>query len=106
VRRGRTRRDAQLARAARRGEINGDALDRFTIAHGAAGVLMGLGRVPWWGALVLAVGWELAERPLKRVIPRAFPHASQDSLANATCDVLAVMAGWGAMQLFPQIRPD
>ena len=96
-----TRLQAQLGRAARRGEINGDAVDRFTLAHGAAGVLLGLGRVPWWAALGLAVGWELAERPLKRAVPRIFPHASQDSLANATCDVLAVMLGWGAMKLLP-----
>ena len=64
--------------------------------------MLGFGRVPWWLALTLAVGWEFAERPLKNSFPRAFPNATQDTFANAFCDVLAVMAGWGATKLLPK----
>lgn len=83
------------------GEINGDALDRFTIGHGAVGVLMGLGRMPWWGALTVAIGWEFVERGLKEAIPAAFPNATQDTTSNAIFDSMAMMLGWTAVQLFP-----
>jgi len=83
-------------RTGRRGEINGDVVDRFTLAHGAAGAVAGAIAVPFWAALLIAVGWEIVERPLKRSIPSAFPHATQDTLGNMTGDVLGFMAGWWA----------
>lgn len=80
------------------GQINGDAIDRYTLGHGAAGILMGLGRLPWWGALGLAVGWEIVERPLKDQFPKAFPNATQDTVPNAVCDALAVMVGFALVK--------
>ena len=89
---------ASLQRTARAGEINGDALDRYTIGHFAAGTLLGLGRASFAWTLALAIGWELIERPLKDAYPKAFPHASQDTFANAVFDVVAVVAGWSAIK--------
>jgi hypothetical protein len=88
-------------RQARPGEINGDGVDRFTIGHAAFGVLMGLGRVPLWAAVAVAVGWELIENPLKDRFPEAFPHASHDTFENASMDAIAMVAGWGAVQFLP-----
>lgn len=84
---------------AKPGEINGDSIDRFTAGHAAFGVLLGLGRVPWWVALGLAVGWEIVENPLKDRFPKLFPHPSHDAPVNATFDVLAVMTGWTLAQV-------
>lgn len=84
------------ARQAIPGEINGDALDRFTAAHFAIGVGYGLAGLPWYAALGLALGWELVEIPLKDHAPQVFPRSSQDTVPNAICDVAAVMAGWAA----------
>lgn len=89
-------------RAATGGEINGSAFDRYTVAHAASGVALGLRRIPWWAALGLAIVWEIVERPLKDRFPNWFPNATQDSLANSVVDVGAVMAGWGVMMLFPR----
>jgi hypothetical protein len=97
----RQRRLGQVQRTASTGEINGDAIDRFTIGHVAVGTLMGLGRIPWWGALTVAVGWEVLERGLKDSVPAAFPSATQDTTSNAVFDAMAMMLGWTAIQLFP-----
>ncbi len=74
--------------------INKAPVDRFTLAHGGVGAVYGLVRFPWWVALTLGVGWELVEIELKKRIPIIFPYASQDTLPNATIDVIAVMIGW------------
>ena len=78
---------------AKPGEINGDAVDRFTLAHLAAGAVLGGLRVPLLIVVAVALGWELVERPLKRNYPKAFPHASQDTAQNAIVDAAAVIAG-------------
>ena len=82
------------ARGAHSGEINGDFVDRFTLAHAAGGAALGLMRTSFPTALVVAVGWELVERPLKDAYPALFPHETQDTLPNAVGDVLAVLGGW------------
>lgn len=76
------------------GTINGNMFDRFTVAHAGVGVAYGLVGMPFWLAAVLAVGWEFAERPLKNEFPEFFPHSSQDTIANATVDSIAVIGGW------------
>ena len=81
------------------GTINGDALDRFTLAHAASGAVAGALKSPWWATLAGALLWELVERPLKNKYPEAFPNSSQDTVPNAICDVAAIMVGWGAAQL-------
>lgn len=83
------------------GEINHALVDRYTVGHAAVGVLLGLGRAPWWLALVVALGWEVVERPLKNAFPRAFPYATQDTLGNSLLDAGAMMAGWGAIKALP-----
>lgn len=89
---------------ARRGTTNGDAFDRFTIGHVAIGVILGLARVPWWAAITIGIGWELIETPLKQRVPRLFPHASADSLINATIDATSMISGWAIMRSLPS-RP-
>ena len=76
------------------GETNGDAFDRFTIAHAGFGALLGVLRVTPVTAAVIAVGWEFLERPLKDRFPQVFPNATQDTLQNAAGDVLGVLVGY------------
>jgi hypothetical protein len=82
------------ARPARPGEINHAAIDGFTIGHAMVGVGLALLGIPWWGALAVAIGWELVERPLKTTMPEVFPHASQDTFTNAFFDAAGMMTGW------------
>lgn len=84
---------------ARDGEVNFSLFDRYTVAHYATGIGLGVMRLKWWQALIFAVGWEIVESPLKRAIPKAFPYSSEDTLTNAAGDVLGMMAGWGTWKL-------
>lgn len=88
-------------RTALPGEINHDAVDRFTIGHAAVGTIMGLARLPWWVAITVAIGWEVIENPLKDRFPQLFPHATHDTLANATFDALAMIAGYAFIRALP-----
>ena len=74
--------------------INYAPVDRYTIAHFAAGEIMGAARLPFWAVALVAVSWELLERPMKDAHPTLFPRQTQDSLANATFDALAMVGGW------------
>lgn len=76
------------------GAINGDPVDRFTLAHAGVGFGYGLLKLPFVATVVLAIGWELLERPLKDRFPAMFPHASQDTAPNALLDSAAVLGGW------------
>lgn len=76
------------------GTINGDMLDRFTLAHAAVGAVYGLAGLGGAPVVALALGWELLERPLKDAAPQLFPHATQDTAANAIADAAAVIVGW------------
>lgn len=89
------------ARTARPGEINYPAIDRFTLAHYAWGVILGASRFPLWGALAFAVGWEIIERPLKRRLPRIFPHGTQDTVPNMIGDASAMLLGWATWRVLP-----
>jgi len=81
-------------RKAKKGEINGDLFDRFTLAHFGVGVgLGGLTPMPLWGVALVAVGWEVIENPLKDAAPDAFPNPTHDSLGNSVVDAGAMMAG-------------
>lgn len=76
-------------------------VDRFTVGHGMVGFLLGMARLPWWAALLGAVGWELVENPLKRAAPRLFPVGIPDTIENSGIDVAAWMAGWALAQTLP-----
>ena len=78
-----------------------EAINQYTIGHVASGTILGLARVPWWVALLSSVAFELAEKPLKRHIPEIFPDPRQDAVLNSVFDTVAVMVGWGLIQLFP-----
>lgn len=85
--------------AARPGQVNFHFVDRYTVAHFAAGIGLGVMRLNWWQAALFAVGWEIIETPLKRAVPKAFPYSSEDTLANATGDALGMFAGWATWKL-------
>src|SRR5207253_1929810 len=68
--------------------------DPYSLAHAAVGAILaalgaGLGTI-----LFITIGWELAERALKDLIPAFFPHPTQDTLANSAGDVLSALAAW------------
>lgn len=89
-------------------EINGGWVDRMTVAHLAAGMLANLytkGRVGFWGALGIGVGWEVLEWFLKARFPGIFePYDGQDSAQNMAVDVAAVVAGWWVASKLPAGR--
>jgi hypothetical protein len=69
-------------------------VDRFTLGHASVGVIYGLAGLPWWGAVALAVAWEVAENPLKDWFPAAFPDSCHDTYANGAVDAGSVMLGY------------
>ena len=88
-------------RTALPGEINYGLVDRWTVGHLGVGTWMGLLKLPWWGALLVSVGWEIVERPLKDRLFWKMTGATQDTLPNAVADVVATMLGWGIMRALP-----
>ena len=74
--------------------INHKPIDRFTLVHALSGVVAAkLGLQPST-VIVLAIGWELLERPLKRKYGPLFPHPSQDTFINATLDAGAMIGAY------------
>jgi hypothetical protein len=74
--------------------MNQSFVDAMSLVHIGVGIGFGLFRVPLWLTLVIAVAWEVAEHVLKIHHPQMFMFPSQDSLANATGDVLCAALGW------------
>ena len=72
--------------------VNKAPADGFTLFHLLAGYWLG----QRLGPVTVAAGaflFELAERKAKRRSPQLFPYPSQDSVANASVDVGAVVLG-------------
>jgi hypothetical protein len=80
----------------RRSAINRAPVDRFTAAHGALGAAAAIFDVPLPAVMVLAIGWELAEKPLKRRFPGRFPNPTPDTAKNAAWDISATVMGYAA----------
>ena len=76
------------------GEINHGFVDPYSLVHGLVGVATAALGLGLWSTLALAVSWEVAEHLLKNLIPTAFPHPTQDTLANSAGDILATLVGW------------
>lgn len=81
-------------RTAHAGEINFAFLDPYSLLHAAVGMLLGLLGVRLVWIVAIALGWELGEHLFKDLIPGAFPHPTQDTLANSLGDVLCALGGW------------
>jgi hypothetical protein len=92
-------RSRRLGASAPGGEVQ--PLDRYTIAHGALGFVLGLWGAPWWAALGATLAFELVEDSLKRAAPSLFPVGLPDTWANSLLDSAAWMAGWGLAQAVP-----
>jgi hypothetical protein len=74
--------------------MNQSFVDAMSLVHIGVGIGFGLFRVRLWQTLVVAVLWEVAEHVLKIRWPQAFVFPSQDTLANASGDVLCAGLGW------------
>ena len=79
--------------------INERPVDRFTLGHFLVGVILQRAGVTFRRAAIAGVAWELLERPLKAAVPGLFPHPQQDSMANASLDVLAWIGGYWAAEV-------
>ncbi len=73
-------------------------VDRFTLVHASLGAGYALVGLPFLVTLGLALLWEVVEDPLKAALPALFPHATADTLQNATGDVLALLGGWAIVR--------
>jgi hypothetical protein len=91
-------------RVAGPGEINHGFVDPYTLVHGLVGVAAATLGLGLWSTLALAVSWEVAEHLLKNLIPAAFPHPTQDTLANSAGDILATMVGWVMTRVARNVR--
>lgn len=86
-------------------EINGAVVDRFTLGHFAGGILLGLARFDFPATAAIAVGFEMLEEHLKRVVPGIFPNPTYDTPQNRVADVVAMLLGWAFIQaLWPRHR--
>jgi hypothetical protein len=74
--------------------MNQTFVDAMSLVHIVVGIGFGLFRIRLWLTLLVAVAWEVAEHVLKIHFPQKFVFPSQDSLANATGDVLCAGLGW------------
>lgn len=107
--RARTRTDRKLRKKrslAPRDLTNKVPVDRFTLAHFGAGCIGGAFDIDWKLFMAGAVSWEFLEHALKKHHPDLFPNPSQDTMANATCDVLAAGLGFGAMRSLRTIETE
>jgi hypothetical protein len=75
---------------------NQSYVDGWTVAHFAAGALMGVADCPLWSVAAVAIVWEVVEDRLKTTNPALFPSPALDSKRNALVDV-AAMIGGGAL---------
>jgi len=90
-------------RTALPGEDNHGFVDRYTAGHAAFGVIMGLGRFPWWAALASGLFWDLViERQFKDKWPEIWPNPTQDTWQNITGDTIAMMLGWKVATILPE----
>jgi len=81
-------------------------VDTYTFGHGLVGVLLGMWRMPWYGALGTSIAFELFENfVLKPGLPQMFPVGTRDTLVNSALDTTAWMAGYGFGRLIPGPTP-
>jgi hypothetical protein len=76
------------------GTVNSGLVDWFSLVHAGVGLLFGVVGLRLGPMLLMAVGWEVFEHLLKDCAPFAFVHPSQDTLRNATSDVVVTLAAW------------
>ena len=92
--------DACLALAVRQqpvagpGQINHALFDTYSLAHAAVGLILSVMGVGLGTMLFITIGWELAERTLKDLVPAIFPHPTQDTFANSVGDVASALGAW------------
>ena len=81
-------------RVAGPGEINHGFLDPYSLVHVLVGAVTAIYGLGLGVAAAIAVGWEVIEHVAKNLAPAAFPHPTQDTLANSVGDVLSTALGW------------
>jgi len=85
-------------RTAAPGEVNYPIIDSFTLVHFGVGALLSILGASQKQTLAISLGWELFERPLKRTMPRLFPHTTQDTIPNMVGDLIANELGYLFME--------
>jgi hypothetical protein len=83
-----------VQRTAHAGEINHAFVDPYSLVHALVGVVMAVLGFAFLPTVTLAVSWEFVEHALKNFVPAAFPHPTQDTLANSAGDVLSTALAW------------
>jgi hypothetical protein len=76
------------------GQINHALFDTYSLAHAAVGLILSVLGASFGTMLFITIGWELAERVLKDLVPAIFPHPTQDTLANSIGDIGSALAAW------------
>jgi hypothetical protein len=68
-------------------DVDKTAVDRWTIIHASAGVVMGLFSIPFLVVAVLTVAWEVFE-----ILAPGF--GEDEVIQNRAMDILAAWVGW------------
>jgi hypothetical protein len=76
-------------------------VDRYTVAHGMLGYVLGIWGAPWWVALGSTLAFEFIENSIKKVAPRLFPVGTPDTWTNSLLDSGAWMTGWAVARALP-----
>ena len=69
-------------------------IDKYSILHLLAGMFFALLYFPFWLVLLMCMGFEIIEHPLKHRVQKWFKKTPDESLENAVFDVVFVMLGW------------
>lgn len=87
--------------------VEGAAVDSFTFAHGAVGVLLNAGDVPFLASVGLATLLALVDHPAKRVLNQLAPvRPNRPAELHALADIAAVGLGWWAMHALRKREGD
>lgn len=70
--------------------------DRYTLGHLAFGLILGVNGVSTQSAIVLAVLWELIDRPARNIFPMIVPKSTPKSLEYSALNIGATLAGYAA----------
>lgn len=73
-------------------------IDKYTLGHMAWGAVLATVGIPFWGAFVASVVFEMIENPMKKHIPFIFPEPIPDPIGNQVMDTIGVLTGWAIVR--------
>lgn len=74
--------------------VNKNIVDRYTYGHFGVGMFIGAWNAPEWLAVLIAVGYEIIEHPIKQKLSNIFPTKTDESFKNAAMDAVTMYAGY------------